>query len=230
MPNNDAIRVASLRDVVEGGPFCATASGTKLALFNIGGKVYAVDNVCPHAGGPLCEGKADGTTVTCPWHGSRFDVSTGAVVKGPANVAVKTYPVEVKGDDVYVTLAEVVPVGVPKPITFAFMPVLDAAHPFSHEPFVTELLASVAFPFKLYGTIPEVPIFQSPDEMDLHLGEIHVTEMDLKKLSGVMTDMNAKWKTEITYCLFHSTQFPGAMLLNIRVPDAPKNEDNSIRY
>lgn len=48
------------------------------------GEVCALANVCTHLGGPLAEGSRDGDTVTCPWHGSRFDLHTGAVVEGPA--------------------------------------------------------------------------------------------------------------------------------------------------
>ena len=49
-----------------------------------GGEVCALANTCTHLGGPLAEGSRDGDTVTCPWHGSRFDLRTGAVVEGPA--------------------------------------------------------------------------------------------------------------------------------------------------
>jgi nitrite reductase/ring-hydroxylating ferredoxin subunit len=48
------------------------------------GDVCALANTCTHLGGPLAEGSRDGDTVTCPWHGSRFDLCTGAVLEGPA--------------------------------------------------------------------------------------------------------------------------------------------------
>lgn len=49
-----------------------------IAVFNIGGKFYACDDACPHAGGPLSEGYIDGTMVSCPWHGWTFDLAAGA--------------------------------------------------------------------------------------------------------------------------------------------------------
>jgi nitrite reductase/ring-hydroxylating ferredoxin subunit len=49
-------------------------------------------------GGPLNEGTLDGSTVTCPWHGSQFDVCTGAVLRGPAGAPLKAYRVIVEGD------------------------------------------------------------------------------------------------------------------------------------
>lgn len=48
------------------------------------GEICALANTCTHLGGPLAEGPREGDTVTCPWHGSRFDLRTGAVVQGPA--------------------------------------------------------------------------------------------------------------------------------------------------
>ena len=69
-----------------------------VAVFNVAGTFYATQNECTHARGPLCEGKLDGSTVTCPWHGSRFDVSTGAVVLGPAKNPLQTYRITVDGD------------------------------------------------------------------------------------------------------------------------------------
>jgi nitrite reductase/ring-hydroxylating ferredoxin subunit len=77
------------------------AQGKTLALFNCDGTFYAIDNTCLHRGGPLGEGDLDGTTVICPWHGWRWDVTTGANVMNAA-VRVSCYPVKVEGGAVLV--------------------------------------------------------------------------------------------------------------------------------
>ena len=97
------VRLASANEV-GAGPHCVSANGLHLAVFNVEGKYYAVKNECPHAGGPLCEGELADGVVTCPWHGSKFDVRTGAIVNGPAAAPAKTYPVEVRGEDIFVQL------------------------------------------------------------------------------------------------------------------------------
>jgi nitrite reductase/ring-hydroxylating ferredoxin subunit len=69
-----------------------------VAVYNVDGKLCATQNECTHARGPLCKGKLEGSRVTCPWHGSEFDVGTGAVLRGPAKTPLQTYRVTVKGD------------------------------------------------------------------------------------------------------------------------------------
>ena len=69
-----------------------------LAVFNVAGRLCATQPKCTHRGGPLNEGTLAGSTVTCPWHGSQFNVCTGAVLRGPATDPLKTYPVVVQGD------------------------------------------------------------------------------------------------------------------------------------
>ncbi|MCX6778332.1 MAG: non-heme iron oxygenase ferredoxin subunit [Candidatus Micrarchaeota archaeon] len=96
------MKVAKKSDVVEGKPFCAMMGGTKIAIFKVGAGYYAVDNACTHRSGPLCKGKLDGEVVECPWHGSKFNVKTGAVVGGPATKPVKQYKVRVVGEDIEV--------------------------------------------------------------------------------------------------------------------------------
>ena len=68
------------------------------AVFNVAGGFCATQAKCTHRGGPLNEGKLDGSTVTCPWHGSQYNVCTGAVLRGPATERVKTYRVIVEGE------------------------------------------------------------------------------------------------------------------------------------
>lgn len=69
-----------------------------VAVFNIGGSFFATQDKCTHKQGPLSEGKLDGSTVTCPLHGAQFNVSTGAVLHGPAKDPLKTYRVIVEGE------------------------------------------------------------------------------------------------------------------------------------
>jgi nitrite reductase/ring-hydroxylating ferredoxin subunit len=69
-----------------------------VAVFNVAGRVCATQAKCTHRGGPLNEGKLDGSTVTCPWHGSQFNVCSGAVLRGPASDPLQTYPVVGQGD------------------------------------------------------------------------------------------------------------------------------------
>lgn len=68
---------------------------TDLAIFNLGGRYLAVDNNCPHRGGPLCDGIVSGDTVVCPLHGWKISLETGAVLKPDVCVKVETYPVSV---------------------------------------------------------------------------------------------------------------------------------------
>ncbi len=99
------VPVAKAKDVLEGKPFCAQAAGRKLALFNLAGKIYAIDNMCTHAGGPLCEGTLEGKTIQCPFHGAKFDVTTGKILGPPATEPVKTYATRVEGDNIEVNLS-----------------------------------------------------------------------------------------------------------------------------
>ena len=69
-----------------------------VAVFNVDGTFCATQARCTHRQGPLNEGKLDGSTVTCPWHGAQFNVCTGAVLRGPARDPLKTYRVIVEGE------------------------------------------------------------------------------------------------------------------------------------
>ena len=75
--------------------------GKTIALANVGGKIHAISNTCLHRGGPLGQGVLNGCMVTCPWHGWEFDVTSGKVGQNPS-VGVDCYPVEIRGDDVFV--------------------------------------------------------------------------------------------------------------------------------
>jgi nitrite reductase (NADH) small subunit len=81
-----------------------TAEGKTLALFNVDGAYYAIDDACPDRGGPLSEGDLDGPVVSCPWHGWAWDVTTGANVNNPA-VRIGCYPVILREGDLFVRLS-----------------------------------------------------------------------------------------------------------------------------
>ncbi len=91
-------------EAAEGG-MLVEAAGQRIALFKVSDGYCAIEDTCPHAGGPLSEGPLAGDVVTCPWHGSRFNVRTGAVLGPPAKRGVKSFPVRVTGNDVEVQIA-----------------------------------------------------------------------------------------------------------------------------
>jgi len=97
------VRVGRSSDVPAGEGRVVEAGGRSLALFNVGGAYYAIDNSCAHRGGPLGEGELDGTVVTCPWHGWRWDVKSGANANNPA-VTMACFPVSVEAGDVFVEI------------------------------------------------------------------------------------------------------------------------------
>lgn len=95
------MRVAKVNDVAAGSAKEVMAGERVVALFNVGGQFHAMDGVCPHAGGPLGDGVLTGSTITCPWHGWQFDVTTG---KHCLNQRIEhtRYPVKVEQDEVFV--------------------------------------------------------------------------------------------------------------------------------
>ena len=98
------VKVAQTSELSPGTGKVVEADGRSIALFNVEGAFHALDNTCTHRGGPLGEGKLNGESVTCPWHGANFNVKTGAVTKPPAGAGVRSFPVKVEGDDVLVEL------------------------------------------------------------------------------------------------------------------------------
>ena len=96
-------KVAEAAEVLEGQGRVVDVAGRTLALFNVGGTFYAIDNACPHRGGPLGEGDVEGAIVICPWHAWRWDVTTGRNANNPA-VRVACYPVTEEGGSLFVSL------------------------------------------------------------------------------------------------------------------------------
>lgn len=78
------------------------ADGRKIAVAKVSGTHYAFGDTCTHKACPLSKGDLEGTTVTCPCHGSQFDVTTGAVLQGPAMEPVDSYPIRVEGESLVV--------------------------------------------------------------------------------------------------------------------------------
>ncbi|HZY91993.1 MAG TPA: non-heme iron oxygenase ferredoxin subunit [Thermoplasmata archaeon] len=87
-----------------GGAVRVEVDGTPVAVFNIAGTIYAIGAVCPHEGGPLDEGEVEDGRVTCPWHGSVFDLNSGKVLTPPARTDVPSYEVRVSGNMLTLTL------------------------------------------------------------------------------------------------------------------------------
>ncbi len=102
-------RAAGANEIPDGGSKLVYVGGEQVALFNVNGRFYAICNRCPHANGPLVDGKLDGTTVTCPLHGSRFDLATGEPLRGPANRPAETFGVRIEGGEVFVGPKTAVP-------------------------------------------------------------------------------------------------------------------------
>ena len=108
------IRIANTADIPEGQMKGFTIEDKKVLVANVGGKYYAIDAVCSHIGGYLPSGKLQNNVVTCPKHGTQFDVKTGKVYK-QLNVLYRVatmhnasdlnrYDVVVEGDDIKVQI------------------------------------------------------------------------------------------------------------------------------
>ncbi len=96
------VKVAQTSDLSPGASKVVQADSHSIALFNVEGTFFAIDNNCTHRGGPLGQGKLTGDTVECPWHGAHFNVKTGAVTRPPAGAGVRSFPVKIEGNDVLV--------------------------------------------------------------------------------------------------------------------------------
>jgi nitrite reductase/ring-hydroxylating ferredoxin subunit len=96
------VPVARATELRDGEMHVVEVNGAKVTLARVDGRVHAFDDTCTHAGCSLAQGELDDTVVTCPCHGSRFDVRSGDVLRGPARRPVRSRAVSVKGDDVLV--------------------------------------------------------------------------------------------------------------------------------
>jgi nitrite reductase/ring-hydroxylating ferredoxin subunit len=92
--------VGKLSDLQPGKPHKVQADGRAVLVYREGGDVYAMEDACSHAGGPLSEGEINTGVVTCPWHGSRFRLTDGSVRRGPATYPQLRLEVRVRADQV----------------------------------------------------------------------------------------------------------------------------------
>lgn len=102
MSSVDFVRVAKVADVVAGSATTVFVSGREVALFNVDGTFYAIENRCPHQGAPLAEGYIDGTVVTCPWHAWSFRLTDGKMTLA-AFASVDAYDVRIEDGSVFVS-------------------------------------------------------------------------------------------------------------------------------
>ena len=98
------IDIAKVDEITPGNMKGATVGGKDILITNIDGRYYAIGGKCTHAGGNLSKGKLEGKIVTCPRHGSKFDVTTGNRVAGPAAQNEPKYEVKIEGNSIKVDI------------------------------------------------------------------------------------------------------------------------------
>ena len=95
-------RIGKLKEIPPGTAKVYEVRSRPIAVCNVDGKLYAIDDVCTHDGGSLDQGVLDEFEVECPRHGARFDVRSGDVTEGPAVLPVDTFPIRLEGDEIEV--------------------------------------------------------------------------------------------------------------------------------
>ncbi|MBI4313839.1 MAG: non-heme iron oxygenase ferredoxin subunit [Candidatus Omnitrophica bacterium] len=95
---------AKKTELPDGHAKVVIVNGRRIALCNVGGQFYAIEDRCSHDNGPLGEGTLSGKLLECPRHGAQFDVTTGKPVTLPAVVPVRRYEVKIQGDDLLVEI------------------------------------------------------------------------------------------------------------------------------
>jgi nitrite reductase/ring-hydroxylating ferredoxin subunit len=96
--------IEGARDVGEGELAAFNVGGERIAVANVSGTLHAFDDTCTHLGCSLADGDLEGTVVTCPCHGSRFDVTSGDVLRGPAQESVRSHALLVENESLQVEL------------------------------------------------------------------------------------------------------------------------------
>jgi 3-phenylpropionate/trans-cinnamate dioxygenase ferredoxin subunit len=99
---SDWIEVALVDEFNPGERRVVNVDDTMIAVFNLGGDYYAIEDVCTHDGAPLAEGNVDGDEIICPRHGARFCLKTGEALTPPAHEPVAIFPVRVENGIVQV--------------------------------------------------------------------------------------------------------------------------------
>ena len=98
------VKIATTADIPSGKVAVYEVDGRQIAVCNVDGTFYAIDDVCTHDGGSLDQGELEGDQIECPRHGARFDVKTGRALTLPAVIPVQSYPVQVNGDAIEVSV------------------------------------------------------------------------------------------------------------------------------
>ncbi len=98
--------VAKTDDLGEDEAMQVSVGRKEIALYNLGGEIFATDDICTHAYASLADGYVEGGQIECPLHGACFEIKTGKSMTPPANKDLATYPVKIDGDTILV--------GVPK--------------------------------------------------------------------------------------------------------------------
>jgi 3-phenylpropionate/trans-cinnamate dioxygenase ferredoxin subunit len=91
----DFLEIAPVSELPEGERLFVEIEGKPIVIFNIGGQLFSIADVCSHDDGPVGEGRLEGYRITCPRHGAQFDVRNGKVMQMPAVVDIPAYPVRV---------------------------------------------------------------------------------------------------------------------------------------
>ncbi len=97
------VKVATVTELPPGERKLVEIEGVRIAIFNLDGDYYAIEDVCTHDGGPLVEGDiVNGCQIRCPRHGARFDIRTGQALSMPAFSPTNTYEIQIDNDDIWV--------------------------------------------------------------------------------------------------------------------------------
>ena len=100
---SERVKICAAAEVPADGAKWVTLGEREFAVIAHGGKFYAVENFCPHKGGPLGLGQVKNGTITCPWHRFRFELETGKSVTNPAMRA-RIYPVAIEDRNLVLTI------------------------------------------------------------------------------------------------------------------------------